>query len=242
MDMPGKIKKGNTTSQLLKIGAVICGGLSMFLGFIVIVGWYTHNTTLIQVLPIFVPMQYNTALGFLLCGGGILAMVFGCKRLTLVCGGIAGAVGLLTLVQYIFAVDFGIDQLLMKHYVTVETSHPGRMAPNTALCFGLTGTGLLVLCCYKLPRRRFLLILSETLFFRQTFEMKPPKERHLADRELVGGANPFLITGLLGPIVAALGTVAFFGYISSPDGGSYCPGFWAPGSWSFHDGLAPGDQ
>jgi PAS domain S-box-containing protein len=179
MDMPGKIKKGNTTSQLLKVGAVICGGLSMVLGFMVIVGWYTRNVTLIQVLPIFVPMQYNTALGFLLCGAGTLAMVFGCKRLTLVCGGIVGAVGFLTLMQYIFAVNFGIDQLLMKHYVTVETSHPGRMAPNTALCFGLTGIGLLVLCCYKLSRWRF------------------------------------LITGLLGPIAAALGTAAFFGYISS---------------------------
>jgi hypothetical protein len=27
---------------------------------------------------------------------------------------------------------------------------------------------------------------------KQTFEMKSPKERHLADREWVGGATPFL--------------------------------------------------
>jgi hypothetical protein len=40
----------------------------------------------------------------------------------------------------------------------------------------------------------FLLIPCETLFFRQTFEMTPPKERHLADREWVGGATPFLKT------------------------------------------------
>jgi DMSO reductase anchor subunit len=41
---------------------------------------------------------------------------------------------------------------------------------------------------------RFLLIPCETLFFRQTFEMMPPKERHLADREWAGGATPFLIS------------------------------------------------
>jgi hypothetical protein len=33
--------------------------------------------TLIQVLPAFVPMQYNTALGLLLCGAGLLAVLFG---------------------------------------------------------------------------------------------------------------------------------------------------------------------
>ena len=30
---------------------------------------------------------------------------------------------------------------------------------------------------------------------KQTFEMKSPKERHLADREWVGGATPFLKKG-----------------------------------------------
>lgn len=33
----------------------------------------------------------------------------------------------------------GIDQLFMEHYIQVETSTPGRMAPNTAICFLLLG-------------------------------------------------------------------------------------------------------
>jgi PAS domain S-box-containing protein len=132
-------------SQLLKTGIMICAGLAIGLGAVVLLGWYTHNQTLIQVLPIFVPMQYNTALGFLLCGAGMMALLFGRKRLAAVFSGLAVTIGFLTLLQYIFGADFGIDQLVMKHYILVKTSHPGRMAPNTALCFTLTGIGLLLL-------------------------------------------------------------------------------------------------
>jgi hypothetical protein len=45
--------------------------------------------------------------------------------------------------------------------------------------------------------RYFLVILYETLFFLQTSEMTSPKKRHLADREWVGGATPFLILFLI---------------------------------------------
>ncbi len=54
--------------------AVAFGGglLSAVLGLTVLLGWHTHNITLIQVFPAFVPMQYNTALGFILCGLALL--------------------------------------------------------------------------------------------------------------------------------------------------------------------------
>ncbi|MGE0753934.1 MAG: ATP-binding protein [Alphaproteobacteria bacterium] len=42
-----------------------------------------------------------------------------------------------------FDIDMGIDQLLMEPFTTVKTSHPGRMAPNTAICFVLYGVALL---------------------------------------------------------------------------------------------------
>lgn len=40
-------------------------------------GWYTHTVALIQVSPAFVPMQYNTALGFLLSGTGLVSFISG---------------------------------------------------------------------------------------------------------------------------------------------------------------------
>jgi signal transduction histidine kinase/CheY-like chemotaxis protein len=49
-----------------------------------------------------------------------------------------------TLFQYLSGVNIGIDQLFMEHYVTVLSPHPGRMAPNTALCFLISGMAILL--------------------------------------------------------------------------------------------------
>ncbi len=119
--------------------AVGCGVSSTLLGSLVLLGWYLENVTLIQVSPIFVPMQYNTALCFLLSGIGLLSSSKNYSIVRIVCGVLVALIGGLTLVEYIGELDLGIDQLFMEHYITVQTSHPGRMAPNTALCFFLTG-------------------------------------------------------------------------------------------------------
>ncbi len=167
--------KRHDTNKLLLVTAISAGGISGILGLMVLFGWYTHNITLIQVLPAFVPMQYNTALGFLLCSSGILSQAFEHKRLAMAFGGTGAALGFLTLMQYVSGADFGIDQVVMKHYITVETSHPGRMAPNTALCFSLSGLALVIM--NKISKR-------------------------------------FYISGVLGSIIMALGTIALAGYIS----------------------------
>ena len=75
---------------------MVTGGASVVLGLLVLVGWYAHNTTLIQVLPDLVPMQYNTALGFLVCGVGLLGVACGWPPLAVGCGVIAALIGLLT--------------------------------------------------------------------------------------------------------------------------------------------------
>lgn len=131
--------------------ALIAGLLSGLLGAIVLLGWYTHQQTLIQVNPAFVPMQYNTALGFALGGMALLSLLWSWQRIAAASGIVVFLLGTLTLVEYIFGPNLHIDQLFMEHYIHVETSHPGRMAPNTALCFSLTGLTILT----ALLRRRY---------------------------------------------------------------------------------------
>jgi PAS domain S-box-containing protein len=131
---------------------ILAGTSSLLLGVSVLIGWYSGNTALIQINPAFVPMQYNTALGFLFCGAGLLALNFEIRRLAVVAACLLVMIGGLTLLQYIFAIDLGIDQLLMEHYITTETSHPGRMAPNTALCFFLSGMALITGIFRNVPK------------------------------------------------------------------------------------------
>lgn len=113
------------------------------LGISVLLGWYSNQIALIQVHSSFVPMQYNTALGFLLSGCALLASIFNKKKPALVLSFVVALIGALTLIEYIFQINLGIDQLLMNHDITTQTSHLDRMAPNTALCFFLSGSALL---------------------------------------------------------------------------------------------------
>jgi len=126
---------------MLVITSLACGVATLLLGILVVFGWHVGNRTLVQILPTFVPMQYNTALGFVLCGSSLLLLSSGQQRFASIAGYLAALVGGLTLLEYVGSLNLGIDELFMKHDVTVGTSHPGRMAPNTAICFTLIGLG-----------------------------------------------------------------------------------------------------
>jgi len=119
------------------------------IGLVALCGWVFDAAVLKSVAPSMVAMKANTAMGFILSG----------MALTLLCwkepGRVAGyltralavavmAVGVVTLAEYVFGWDAGIDQWLFREAVnTVWTSQPGRMAPATAFCFVLTGLALL---------------------------------------------------------------------------------------------------
>jgi len=129
--------------------ARFAGLLSLVLGAIVLLGWYLHEPALIQVNPAFVPMQYNTALGFALGGLALLGLAWSWPRIAGITAVIVLLTGVLTLIEYIFGVDLHIDQLFMEHYIDLQTSNPGRMAPNTALCFSLTGLTVLLAILFR---------------------------------------------------------------------------------------------
>ena len=126
--------------------ALTAGVLSALLGLTVLIGWYTHNETLLHIVPSFVAMAYNTSLGFFLCGLSLIASTLpparSARAVALVSALLALVVGLLTLAEYSFGADFGIDQLLMHSYTRASITHPGRMSLSTALCFALAALPL----------------------------------------------------------------------------------------------------
>jgi signal transduction histidine kinase len=110
----------------------------------VLVGWALDVGALKSILPGWASAKPNTALAFILIGIALLL-----RRSTFLshvarlCGFLAGLIGLLTLAEYAFGWDIGIDQWLFREPGgTVGTSNPGRMAPDTALCFIMLAAGM----------------------------------------------------------------------------------------------------
>ncbi len=86
-------------------------------------------------------MAANSAAGFVLDGLALVGVAAGRRKYAL-----PGAVwsllaGLLTLIQDGLSIDLGFDQLLVADWIT-RVGHPGRIAPNTALCFLLCSVAL----------------------------------------------------------------------------------------------------
>jgi PAS domain S-box-containing protein len=145
--------QGNPQSAAALVAAA-SGASVAALGGLVVAGWLTVALALIQVLPGLPPMQYNTALGFMICGAALLSAVLDLRRPTALLGGLSAAMGIATLCEYLIQADLGIDNLLGETYVLTGATNPGRMAPNSALALTLAGTALLCLSCRSISRSR----------------------------------------------------------------------------------------
>ncbi|MBF0180607.1 MAG: hypothetical protein HQM03_11345 [Magnetococcales bacterium] len=126
-------------------------------------GWHAQTPWMVQWHPQLVPMMYNTALNFVLMGSGVLLAFHGQTKGAMAMGVTGGGLALATLLQYWLTIDLGIDQMFVEHFIHVNTSHPGRMAANTAICFLLAGMGLTAHALLPIPRRSVWVMLSGTL-------------------------------------------------------------------------------
>jgi PAS domain S-box-containing protein len=132
--------------------AVVTGTASCLLGLAVLVAWSVHYVPLIQVSPALAPIQRITALGFLFCGLALILMSAERRRLAAMCAAPPLLIAALTILEYVFNADFGIDELLGKGYATALSPLPGRMSPVTALCFLLISSTLTTVAFRPLAR------------------------------------------------------------------------------------------
>ena len=129
----------------------LTGGAGAFLallGLTVMTGWILHLPGLLQVLPGQVGMVFSTALCFALAGAALLIPgrwpTLRRRGQTALGGLIALAAGAM-LVQYLTHTDLGIDLRSFHAWLSDPNPTPGRMAPNTALAFLLSGVALMLL-------------------------------------------------------------------------------------------------
>ncbi|TRX12175.1 PAS domain S-box protein [Flavobacterium gawalongense] len=98
-----------------------------------------------------VSMKVNTALCFILSGFTLWILneekQNSLKKMySILFPSVMILIGLLTLGEYLFEINFGIDEFLFKEETrATATSDPGRMSPITAFCFILSGISLMLL-------------------------------------------------------------------------------------------------
>ncbi|HBE59559.1 MAG TPA: hypothetical protein DEG17_04125 [Cyanobacteria bacterium UBA11149] len=165
--MSGYLRHPNNSPLITQLQAV-SQKLSLVIILIpsmVICGWVFNIPFLKGILPNLPTMKVNTAVCFIL-GGGYLwlsSVKFNrntkqkknkIKSIKFFLALLLIVIPLLTLIQYGFNINLGIDELLMKQpEAPGSVAAPGRMAPNTALAFLLEGLAFLL---FNLPHPRYL--------------------------------------------------------------------------------------
>lgn len=154
------------TTQFVTQSASI---VAILVGCLVLIGWSLDLTFLKTIVPESSTMKANTALGFILAG--ISLILAGSEKqeiedrqgerhrkflprllrfLSQSCAIAVFLIGSLTLSQYLFGWNLGIDELLFSDsHFSSATLHPGRMGLNTALNFVLVGGALWLLSAGK---------------------------------------------------------------------------------------------
>jgi PAS domain S-box-containing protein len=135
-------RSSNPVKTLSSAAAVV----SVVVGIIVLVGWTFDIGVLKSILPGWFPMKVNAAFCFILTGVAlwltvqpalILKLSFS-RLLAKICIVLVSLVGMLTLSEYTFGWNMGIDQWLFSEPAgAVGTLYPGRMAQEAALNFVL---------------------------------------------------------------------------------------------------------
>ena len=143
------IEKDTRFVKSLKTFSKISGLFTIVVGLVVIAGWSFNISTLKSVLPTEISMKANAALSFILSGMSFVILLFNnLGKLTRRIGQIIAfgvfTLAMLTLTEYIFNQNLGIDQILFKDGKEVFLNiSAGRMSANTAFGFLFISMSLL---------------------------------------------------------------------------------------------------
>ncbi|HAT1819780.1 TPA: EAL domain-containing protein [Legionella pneumophila] len=125
--------------------------LTFIFGLSVLIGWHFNIEFLIQYQPNKVAIVYNTSLCFIILSFSIFLFLNCYYKSAITLNAIVFILSGLALAQHIFSINLGIDEVFFHHYQSIENAYPGRMAANTAFCFLLITTALILMNirCYQ---------------------------------------------------------------------------------------------
>jgi hypothetical protein len=146
-----------------RTAVLMAGSGCSLLGLMVLVGWFSSLSILTQIASSLPRMQPTTALSFVFCGAGFIAISTARQYLAAAAGLFVAAIGALIVTQYLLQTDWDIDRSLMRAVVNSSSMRTGRMAPTTALCFVMSGLALLLMSRPSRPRHRGLFLSASAL-------------------------------------------------------------------------------
>lgn len=126
------------------------GLITVGVGVTVLAGWLFGIPIFKSFLPGIPAMRFNTALSFILLGSSIWLLqhedvAFTRKRIGRILAGLVLLLCLLTLSEYMFRWNLGIDELFVRDLESAPELFPGRMSPFAVLFAGLSSISLLTL-------------------------------------------------------------------------------------------------
>ncbi len=141
-----------------------CIALTSIVCVLVLIGWATDNNSLKAFIPGYISMKANTAVGLLFFAASLFFFedperflsrkLF--RRASLFFSSLSFLIGALTLSQYIFKIDLGIDELLFSDTALPGARFPaGRLAPVTAMNFMLITVAVFLSASIKPRLQRF---------------------------------------------------------------------------------------
>jgi len=156
------------------------------IGLAVLSGWLLNIPLLKSFLPSLPAMRFNTALSLFLLGSSLRLLKneetsLVKKRLGQALAGLVLLLNLLTLSEYLFGWNLGIDEFFVKDLNDPAALYPGRIAPLAILCAGMSSVSLLKLgsripryFCYSVATLSLLIILNNLFDFQLLFRYPEP--------------------------------------------------------------------
>ena len=134
------------------LGRTLGTGL-IVLGASVILGWVLDIEPFKTVLPGFITMKANTAVGFICAGAAVLLILQPpadrlWRAVAMALGVLVLLIGIFTVLEYVLGVNLRIDELLFRD--PAQSPYPGRLAPISAMNFCLAGLAIIF---FLVPRR-----------------------------------------------------------------------------------------
>ena len=129
-----------------------CAAFASLLGLSTLTGWVLRVPLLVRMQPGWTPMVVNTGIGFVVAGLALWLATHAGRRASILASLLGTLLALLAveeLVVLIFDLSPAFSLPELHRALQPEYLHPGRMAPNTALCFLLFGAGLVTLASVR---------------------------------------------------------------------------------------------